>query len=284
MKQRLKIVSKPPPPSPPPHVLQFDASVGSGGSGGSSEREDFALFDRARGVQCNLKRGDMLYIPPGWWHQVDSYSSDDQPLQPTIAVNIWWRSEFSLQIASLPSKLPAPATTAGAATSPAPSDSSTGRADSNSFLFRSLLLRLIGEENRRLIAAASAHPPLTSNERKEWFNRWNRRSGEAEMRQLMVSVRPSELVSMLAAVSDTRGFDISGLNDQTAALLSDVFDSAEEEANASNTTDRLHENLDRLFASQRDASRSAIVSELVSKKQRDVARVSSLVFKNLCGL
>lgn len=34
-----------------------------------------------------MQAGDALYIPEGWWHQIDS-------LAGTIAVNIWWRSAF----------------------------------------------------------------------------------------------------------------------------------------------------------------------------------------------
>ena len=32
-----------------------------------------------------------MYIPEGWWHQIDS-------LAGTIAVNIWWRSAFDRQL------------------------------------------------------------------------------------------------------------------------------------------------------------------------------------------
>lgn len=36
----------------------------------------------------DLKPGDVLFIPEGWWHQVDSDSR-------TMAVNFWWTSNFS---------------------------------------------------------------------------------------------------------------------------------------------------------------------------------------------
>lgn len=35
-----------------------------------------------------LQAGDALFIPEGWWHQVDSE-------QTTIAVNFWWQSAFT---------------------------------------------------------------------------------------------------------------------------------------------------------------------------------------------
>jgi hypothetical protein len=34
-------------------------------------------------VRCNLRPGNMLYIPKGWWHAVES-------LDVSISVNIWW--------------------------------------------------------------------------------------------------------------------------------------------------------------------------------------------------
>ena len=34
-----------------------------------------------------MQAGDALFLPEGWWHQIDSEGS-------TIAVNFWWRSPF----------------------------------------------------------------------------------------------------------------------------------------------------------------------------------------------
>ena len=34
-----------------------------------------------------MQAGDAIFIPEGWWHQIDSAAG-------TIAVNIWWRSTF----------------------------------------------------------------------------------------------------------------------------------------------------------------------------------------------
>ena len=39
----------------------------------------------------SVQAGDALYIPEGWWHQIDSVAG-------TIAVNIWWRSAFDRQL------------------------------------------------------------------------------------------------------------------------------------------------------------------------------------------
>ena len=38
-----------------------------------------------------VQAGDAIYIPEGWWHQIDSVAG-------TIAVNIWWRSAFDRQL------------------------------------------------------------------------------------------------------------------------------------------------------------------------------------------
>ena len=40
-----------------------------------------------------MQAGDALYIPEGWWHQIDSVAG-------TIAINIWWRSAFDRQLGS----------------------------------------------------------------------------------------------------------------------------------------------------------------------------------------
>src|SRR4051812_18695640 len=53
-------------------------------------------------VSCELKAGEMLYMPAGYWHQVDSYcdalssTGDDSEThhseqQLIVALNFWWR-------------------------------------------------------------------------------------------------------------------------------------------------------------------------------------------------
>ncbi|KAK4281212.1 hypothetical protein QN277_012734 [Acacia crassicarpa] len=56
------------------------------------ENPDYSLYPRAKGSmkfaqKAVLDAGDALFIPEGWFHQVDS---DDL----TIAINIWWRSQL----------------------------------------------------------------------------------------------------------------------------------------------------------------------------------------------
>ncbi|XP_054792430.1 lysine-specific demethylase JMJ31-like isoform X1 [Prosopis cineraria] len=56
------------------------------------ESPDYSLYPRAKNSmkfaqKAVLNAGDALFIPEGWFHQVDS---DDL----TIAVNIWWRSKL----------------------------------------------------------------------------------------------------------------------------------------------------------------------------------------------
>lgn len=43
----------------------------------------FPLFQAAQPYHCTLESGDLLYIPPRWWHQVRS-------LAMSISVNYWW--------------------------------------------------------------------------------------------------------------------------------------------------------------------------------------------------
>ncbi len=43
----------------------------------------FPNFRRARALRVELMPGDLLFIPRGWWHQVEA-------LEPSIAVNFFW--------------------------------------------------------------------------------------------------------------------------------------------------------------------------------------------------
>jgi len=44
-------------------------------------------FRQARGVECIVNAGEMLFIPPFWWHQVES-------LDPAVSINFWWKPQF----------------------------------------------------------------------------------------------------------------------------------------------------------------------------------------------
>ena len=48
-----------------------------------------AAIDATHAVQA----GDAIFIPEGWWHQIDSMGD-------TIAINIWWRSAFDRLLGS----------------------------------------------------------------------------------------------------------------------------------------------------------------------------------------
>lgn len=45
--------------------------------------DQFPLFQKAQGMECILKEGEMLYIPPQWWHYVRSLSL-------SFSVSFWW--------------------------------------------------------------------------------------------------------------------------------------------------------------------------------------------------
>ncbi|XP_034951121.1 bifunctional peptidase and arginyl-hydroxylase JMJD5 [Chelonus insularis] len=45
--------------------------------------EKFPKFKNAKGFMCYLEPGEMLYIPPGWWHHVVS-------LSPSFSISFWW--------------------------------------------------------------------------------------------------------------------------------------------------------------------------------------------------
>jgi [protein]-arginine 3-hydroxylase / protease len=51
---------------------------------------DFARhpkFKEATPCECVLAPGEMLYLPPFWWHQVES-------LDAAISINFWWKARF----------------------------------------------------------------------------------------------------------------------------------------------------------------------------------------------
>lgn len=43
----------------------------------------FPEFRKAQGFMCHLKPGEILYIPPEWWHHVVS-------LSPSFSISFWW--------------------------------------------------------------------------------------------------------------------------------------------------------------------------------------------------
>ncbi|KAJ8675645.1 hypothetical protein QAD02_011431 [Eretmocerus hayati] len=45
--------------------------------------EEYPDFQHAKGYMCYLKPGEMLYIPPKWWHHVTS-------LSPSFSISFWW--------------------------------------------------------------------------------------------------------------------------------------------------------------------------------------------------
>jgi hypothetical protein len=45
----------------------------------------FKLIASFAGIQIDIKEGDLLYLPAGWWHQVSSHEGQH------IAINYWWR-------------------------------------------------------------------------------------------------------------------------------------------------------------------------------------------------
>lgn len=50
------------------------------------EQPDFTRypkFKNAKPMEFTLEPGEMLYLPPFWWHQVES-------LEPAISVSFWW--------------------------------------------------------------------------------------------------------------------------------------------------------------------------------------------------
>ncbi|XP_065350020.1 bifunctional peptidase and arginyl-hydroxylase JMJD5-like isoform X3 [Cloeon dipterum] len=52
----------------------------------SPDPDRFPLFPATQGLSCLLAPGDVLYIPPKWWHHVRS-------LTPSLSVSYWWKPD-----------------------------------------------------------------------------------------------------------------------------------------------------------------------------------------------
>lgn len=57
----------------------------------------FPLFERAQAWEAVVEPGDMIYVPPKWWHHVSS-------LDPTISLHFFWKTwpQYALQLARRP--------------------------------------------------------------------------------------------------------------------------------------------------------------------------------------
>ena len=47
----------------------------------------FPKFREVRAMNCTISEGDVLFMPAFWWHEVQSYPSQEQR---NLAVNYWW--------------------------------------------------------------------------------------------------------------------------------------------------------------------------------------------------
>ncbi|KAF8663865.1 hypothetical protein HU200_055200 [Digitaria exilis] len=85
------------PPSASPFLYPMPVyGEASNHSSVSIEEPDYSSYSRARYMKDYSERvvlncGDVLFIPEGWYHQVDS---DDL----TIAINFWWKSRIMTQM------------------------------------------------------------------------------------------------------------------------------------------------------------------------------------------
>ncbi|KAL6614411.1 hypothetical protein ACP70R_036681 [Stipagrostis hirtigluma subsp. patula] len=85
------------PPSASPFLYPMPVyGEASNHSSVSIEKPDYSCYTRARYMKEYSERvvlncGDVLFIPEGWYHQVDS-------VDLTIAVNFWWKSGIMTQM------------------------------------------------------------------------------------------------------------------------------------------------------------------------------------------
>nr|CAD7264886.1 unnamed protein product [Timema shepardi] len=69
-----------------PHLYPHDGSLLNNTAQVDPEEPDYQTypdFEKAMAWECNLRPGEMLYIPPKWWHHVRSLST-------SFSVSFWW--------------------------------------------------------------------------------------------------------------------------------------------------------------------------------------------------
>ena len=50
--------------------------------------ERFPLFGEAVPLRCRIERGEFLFLPSGWWHEVQSYPEKSEGIN--IALSFWF--------------------------------------------------------------------------------------------------------------------------------------------------------------------------------------------------
>jgi len=53
--------------------------------------ETFPKYEYAKSIECNIKKGEVLYLPSYWWHEVQSKPDENHR---NIAVNYWFEPFF----------------------------------------------------------------------------------------------------------------------------------------------------------------------------------------------
>ena len=74
------------PPSAAARLYPYEEGLTTNASQVDLDQPDLGRFPDFEGLlhqECMLRPGDMLYIPPGWWHYVRS-------LSVSFSVSFWW--------------------------------------------------------------------------------------------------------------------------------------------------------------------------------------------------
>ncbi len=60
--------------------------------GPGSDLSRFPRFDRQRGIDIEVRAGEVLYVPVYWWHQVESLGDEN------VNLNFWWLPSMKKQL------------------------------------------------------------------------------------------------------------------------------------------------------------------------------------------
>lgn len=73
------------PPEDADNLYPFEGMLSNTGQADplNPDYEKFPNFKKASGTMCYLGPGEMLFIPPGWWHHIVS-------LSPSFSISFWW--------------------------------------------------------------------------------------------------------------------------------------------------------------------------------------------------
>jgi len=55
--------------------------------------QEYPLFAEAEYMECHIRAGDAIYIPPKWWHYITAVPEPENAEAYNISINFWWNKQ-----------------------------------------------------------------------------------------------------------------------------------------------------------------------------------------------